>query len=133
MNKLETIHKHSFKNYDELKENKKCGCFFCEKMFNSSEIQDWYDESDGAKTACCPHCGIDSVIGETEECKITTELLRKMKTYFFWIYHTSIVPAVNENDFYKPVEPRCYNKATVKGKEDYEMPIELEIDDSECF
>jgi len=40
----------------------------------------------GDDTALCPHCGIDSVIGESSSVPITKEFLGKMKKYWFETY-----------------------------------------------
>ena len=42
-----------------------CGCFHCEKTFKPERIEKWTDEdSKIGRTAECPYCGIDSVIGD---------------------------------------------------------------------
>lgn len=61
-----------------LKNEKKCGCFYCCKIFSPNEIEDWCeDEPD--RTAICPYCWIDSVIGESFVYFCMTKLLH---TYF---------------------------------------------------
>lgn len=55
---------NGFKNKEEIKLSKKCGCFFCLYIFNPSEIEDWCDKGE---TALCPKCGIDSVLGDYSE------------------------------------------------------------------
>ena len=57
--------------------------FFCKEIFSSSEINEWYEELDGNKTATCPFFCVDSVIGETEEFPITKEFLAEMHEYWF--------------------------------------------------
>lgn len=50
-------HKYSFANKTMLKNEKKCGCFYCCKIFSPSEIEDWCeDEPDW--TAICPGASI---------------------------------------------------------------------------
>jgi hypothetical protein len=35
-------------------------------MFHPNEVVEWTDEDDpGGMTALCPHCGMDSVIGDS--------------------------------------------------------------------
>lgn len=74
-------HKFSINHRKELIKDKKCGCFYCVKIFSPSEIKIWIE--DPLKTAICPYCGIDSVIGEYSGYPITQELLQKMHDYWF--------------------------------------------------
>lgn len=76
------IDAHNFcgNNKKELLKDKKCGCFFCLKIFNPKEIKEWVGEN----TARCPYCGIDSIIGESSKYPITKEFLKEMKKYWFW-------------------------------------------------
>jgi hypothetical protein len=61
---LENAHKRSIFNVNEIQESKICGCFFCLAIFPSSDIVEWCDDDNPkGKTALCPKCGIDSVIG----------------------------------------------------------------------
>jgi predicted nucleic acid-binding Zn-ribbon protein len=74
-------HEHSINNKRTLLlKNKKCGCFFCLKIFSPKEIKDWIDDD---QTGLCPHCGIDAVIGESSGFPITKEFLEKMHEYWF--------------------------------------------------
>ncbi len=79
---LESAHKYSSDNKSLLKTEQKCGCFYCKKVFSSSEIKDWIDEGN-IGTALCPYCLIDSVIGESTGYDITEDFLRKMNLYWF--------------------------------------------------
>lgn len=81
-NELQKINEFSVNNMEFLEEEQKCGCFFCGKIFNSSEITGCIEDEDG-DTAVCPFCKIDSVIGESCGCEITPELLKEMKDYWF--------------------------------------------------
>ena len=74
-------HKFCTSNREELQKDKKCGCFYCLKIFSPSEIEDWI--CDAKDTAMCPYYGIDSVIGEYSGFPITTEFLSKMNEYWF--------------------------------------------------
>ena len=78
-------HPFSFKNEAYLLPPQRCGCFSCLAIFRSSELEesDFVPEDDGQYTACCPYCGIDSVIGENCGYAITPELLAAMKDYWF--------------------------------------------------
>ena len=64
---LMTAHKAAFYNKDMLAADNKCGCFCCLKIFSPSKIDEWCPEvEDGEEvTAICPHCGVDSVLGES--------------------------------------------------------------------
>jgi len=44
-------------------------------------IDDGVDESD--KTAQCPYCGIDSVVGSKSGYPVTPEFLERMKKHWF--------------------------------------------------
>ena len=77
-------HQYCHNNKDELLKSKKCGCFYCIKIFTPDRIKkkQWVDMS---KTALCPFCGIDSVIGDTSGFPITEEFLFKMQDTWFSI------------------------------------------------
>ena len=75
-------HAKSFKNFDAIKQSKKCGCCYCEKIFDATEVDEWITEGDGQKTALCPYCGIDSVVQDFNV-NITPELLAKMNEEWF--------------------------------------------------
>ncbi len=63
---LEAAHKHSICNRTEIVQSKRCGCFYCFQMFHPNEVVEWTDEDDpGGMTALCPHCGMDSVLGDS--------------------------------------------------------------------
>ena len=57
-------HEHSANNKSALKQDDLCGCFYCLKIFNPNEISEWTDKG---KTAMCPYCGIDSIIGKRSD------------------------------------------------------------------
>ena len=79
--KVIAAHEFCTANKEQLQKDNKCGCFYCLAIFEPSEIKDWL--LDSAKTALCPYCGIDSVIGESSGFPITTEFLSEMKKYWF--------------------------------------------------
>ena len=81
-NELQRINEFGINNMDSLEKEQKCGCFFCGKIFNSSEITECV-EDEGGDTAVCPFCKIDSVIGESCGYEITDELLKEMHEYWF--------------------------------------------------
>ena len=74
-------HKYSSNNKPALLNDKKCGCFYCLKIFEPKEIEEYIEddnELDRYGTAICPYCGIDSVISESSGYPITEDFLRKM-------------------------------------------------------
>lgn len=79
-------HRFSSGHMETLKKDSVCGCFYCLRIFNPSEIEEWIIDDnpiDKDGTAICPHCGIDSVIGESSGFPITTDFLRGMKKCWF--------------------------------------------------
>lgn len=74
-------HKFSINNKERLLHDKKCGCFYCQTVFNPNEINEWVRDLTG--TAICPYCGIDSVIGESSGFPITVEFLKEMNKEWF--------------------------------------------------
>lgn len=79
-------HEFSANHKPELEKDKKCGCFFCLKIFSPKKIDDWiFDDNpiDIRGTAICPYCGIDSVIGESSGFPITKKFLTGMRREWF--------------------------------------------------
>lgn len=74
-------HQFCSNNKKDLLKDKKCGCFYCGKIFSPTKIEEWIDSAND--TALCPYCGIDSVIGESSGFPITKEFLEKMYKYWF--------------------------------------------------
>ncbi len=81
-NDIIVAHKYCANHKEKLLKDQKCGCFYCLKIFNPKEIKDWVEDRYD-KTALCPYCGIDSVIGEYTGFPITYEFLEKMNKYWF--------------------------------------------------
>jgi hypothetical protein len=77
-------HRHSFENEEELRKSHKCGCFYCLQIFEPEQITDdsWCDD-ENSRTAECPFCGIDAVIGDASGYPITKEFLATMKDAWF--------------------------------------------------
>ena len=80
MSDIIAAHDYSANNKESLEKDTKCGCFYCAEIFDPAEITDF---ADNGKTALCPYCGIDSVIGESSGFPITKEFLNKMKAHWF--------------------------------------------------
>lgn len=74
-------HKYCINNRSQLEKDTKCGCFYCLKIFDPIEITEWLEDETG--TALCPHCGIDSIIGNYTGFPITTDFLKKMNEHWF--------------------------------------------------
>ena len=79
---IKEAHKFSINHRPELENDSVCGCFSCITIFSPKEIVEWLKDTRG--TAICPHCGIDSIIGESSGYSIEKEFLKEMRTYFFW-------------------------------------------------
>lgn len=78
------LHRTTFRNEHQVSESKKCGCFHCGKLFNQEDVVSWCDnDGRGDRTALCPHCGIDSVIGDACGFEISQDLLQLMHLQFF--------------------------------------------------
>ena len=82
-------HTHCSLHRAEILRSTICGCFYCLAIFRPSEVQDWIEEppkfgiSASGKSALCPRCGIDSVIGSSSGYPITVEFLTRMKEHWF--------------------------------------------------
>ena len=74
-------HQYCNNNKEMLLKDSVCGCFYCLEIFSPTEIERWIDSKQD--TALCPHCGIDSVIGESAGYPITKEFLTEMNKYWF--------------------------------------------------
>lgn len=78
------VHKYSSSHEKQILESEHCGCFYCLHFFPPSEIDEWLDEpNSNERTALCPSCGIDSVVGSQTGFPITVAFLEKMKKYWF--------------------------------------------------
>ena len=82
---LEKAHKKSIFNKSEIMRSNICGCFYCLKVYPTSEIKEWVNEGkEKEQTPLCPYCGIDSVLGNASQLPVSNvEFLKTMqKTYF---------------------------------------------------
>jgi hypothetical protein len=72
-------------NSDDICGSELCGCYSCYAIFPPTAIVHWMGEDDtlrtGEVTAICPHCGVDTVIGDHEGYVITKCLLKRMKRH----------------------------------------------------
>lgn len=82
MSDIIEAHKFSIRHKSNLEKDEICGCFYCLEIFSPDEITYWVN--DGAdSTAICPHCGIDSIIGQSSGYPITQDFLKEMNDYWF--------------------------------------------------
>jgi RimJ/RimL family protein N-acetyltransferase len=87
-NSQDAIEAHIFcsSNMPQLEKDSICGCFYCGRIFDPAEIDEWLIDDnpcDRLGTALCPYCGIDSVIGESSGYPITAEFMSAMNKEWF--------------------------------------------------
>jgi hypothetical protein len=83
---LVDAHGHSSLHGDEIAASSICGCFHCLGTYAPAQITKWLDDCiDGVdgRTALCPICGIDSVIGSASSYPITEAFLGAMRRRWF--------------------------------------------------
>lgn len=78
--RYEEIYKHSCRNHAELKQSLKCGCFSCGSIFDATEVEEYTDDG---KTALCPYCSVDSVIGDASGIELNPKLLNELNKMYF--------------------------------------------------
>ena len=83
-------HEHCTLHREELGQSTVCGCFHCCTIFPPAEITEWIDPAPEmrdngmqGKTALCPRCGIDSVMGDRSGYPITKDFLEEMRAHWF--------------------------------------------------
>jgi hypothetical protein len=83
---LKAAHQFCIINQESVKNSALCGCFHCLKMYSPDTLTDadLITEANGLKSYVCPHCGIDSVLGDQCEYPITLAFLTAMKVHFFY-------------------------------------------------
>lgn len=80
----DAAHEHCFRNEAEVLASAACGCFFCGLIFPPGDVREWLAErGDGARTAFCPRCGIDAVLGSASGHPITPEFIGQMRRRWF--------------------------------------------------
>jgi hypothetical protein len=77
---LRSMHRHSSGHRDEILQSELCGCFYCEKTFAPSAVEEWIDDG---RTALCPKCSIDSVLGDRAS-KVATDADFLQQMHKFW-------------------------------------------------
>lgn len=81
---LNAFYSHSIRNEESILNSDFCGCFHCISIFPVADVKlsEMVVEKDGFKTAICPICGIDAVLGDASV-EITAELLEALKEHYF--------------------------------------------------
>ena len=79
---LKAVYSNSIRNEESILKSDFCGCFHCISIFPVADIKEMMVEKDGFKTAICPICGIDSVIGDASV-EITAEILEALNGLYF--------------------------------------------------
>ena len=83
-NLLYALHHSTYRNEQQIKNSKDCGCFHCKTIFKPEDVTDWCDnDGRGERTGRCPNCRMDSVLGDNSGVDITPDLLELMKLQFF--------------------------------------------------
>lgn len=80
---LKDAHKRTFRNQEAMRASELAGCFYCCEVYPPSEITEWVPERCGGRTAICPRCKIDSVLGSSSGYPLTAEFLRAMEERWF--------------------------------------------------
>ena len=83
-NLLYALHHSTYRNEQQIKNSKDCGCFHCKTIFKPEDVTEWCDnDGRGDRTGRCPNCRMDSVLGDNSGVDITPDLLELMKLQFF--------------------------------------------------
>ncbi len=62
--------------YERTNPDAQCGCYNCQRLFAFKDIGDFWDDGD---TPVCPFCGVESVVIETADMRVTPERLFAMR------------------------------------------------------
>jgi len=79
---LNKAREYSMNNREGLMASKKCGCFHCGSIFRPWHITEWFDDNKD-RTAVCPHCDIEAVIGDASGYPIITGFLAAMSARWY--------------------------------------------------
>ena len=108
----------SIYNRKALEKDSKCGCFFCLKVYNPSEITEWCDKKE---TALCANCGIDSVIPESAGYPLTEEFLKSMYDFWFDSSHSDVISKYAEKYHKYLEEPKIRNTSLKPAESETEI------------
>ena len=75
-------HQYSTSNQQRILSSKRCGCFFCNKIFESNLVFEYYMKDKNGPTAICPFCGVDSLLPDSSV-ELSLELLKDMHSIWF--------------------------------------------------
>ena len=83
---LNAFYSHSIRNEESILKSNLFGCFHCISILAATDIKlsEMVVEKDGFKTAICPICGIDSVLGDASV-EVSAELLEALNANYFAI------------------------------------------------
>lgn len=70
----------AFKNKSLVQGSKSVGCYHCGKVFEPKEVTLY---TDGDQTCLCPHCGVDSLIGDMTGFPVTESSMQDAHSYLF--------------------------------------------------
>jgi hypothetical protein len=80
-------HTHCSGNRSELARSEVCGCFYCLATYPPSDVVAWVDardETGPGRTALCPRCDVDAVLGSASGLPVTdSSFLRRMHDRWF--------------------------------------------------
>lgn len=78
-------HRFSSHHRAQVLASDSCGCFYCLRLFPSSDVDHWTDADslDVGQTAMCPHCDIDAVIPRIPGYPFDKRFLARMNRYWF--------------------------------------------------
>ena len=81
---MNVFYSHSIRNEESILKSDSCGCFHCISIFPVGDVKssEMMVEKDGVKTAICPICGIDAVLGDSSV-EVSAELLEALNEYYF--------------------------------------------------
>jgi hypothetical protein len=102
-------HEHARLHREEVLSSEQCGCFFCGATFKPGAIMEWVENG---RTALCPGCGIDAVIGSDSNYPISRGFLIAMFKYWFSVpirIRSLDKPEVKPEAIAAPIEPIVVN------------------------
>jgi hypothetical protein len=80
---IDEPHKYTFKNKDQVQKSNMCCCACCVNKYSAKYVVEYIEEANGDKTAICPKCGVDAVIGDAALSNITDTMLQDMHNKWF--------------------------------------------------
>lgn len=75
-------HQYSISNKQSVLSSDRCGCFFCQKIFESNMISETYINDKNGETAICPFCGVDAILPDSKV-DLSEALLEDMYQVWF--------------------------------------------------